>query len=104
MTKILLKKDDITSLKVEAIVNSANESLLSGSGLCGLIHEKAGFCYENGRFGGNFSYLGVHAYFWSSSEGGPVSSWNRGLSSSLAKVFRNNVSQSNAFSVRCLRN
>jgi len=42
MIKILLKKDDITNLKVEAIVNSANESLLSGSGLCGLIHKKAG--------------------------------------------------------------
>lgn len=42
MTKILLKKDDITNLKVEVIVNSANESLLSGSGLCGLIHKKAG--------------------------------------------------------------
>jgi len=42
VTKILLKKDDITSLKVDVIVNSANESLLSGSGLCGLIHKKAG--------------------------------------------------------------
>jgi len=42
MTKILLVKNDITNLKAEAIVNSANESLLSGSGLCGLIHKKAG--------------------------------------------------------------
>ena len=42
MTKILLVKNDITNLMTEAIVNSANESLLSGSGLCGLIHKKAG--------------------------------------------------------------
>jgi O-acetyl-ADP-ribose deacetylase (regulator of RNase III) len=42
MTKILLVKNDVTNLKVEVIVNSANESLLSGSGLCGLIHKKAG--------------------------------------------------------------
>jgi len=42
MIKILLVKNDITNLMTEAIVNSANESLLSGSGLCGLIHEKAG--------------------------------------------------------------
>jgi len=42
MAKIIIKKDDITSIDVEVIVNSANESLLSGSGLCGLIHKKAG--------------------------------------------------------------
>ena len=42
MTKILLVKNDITNLRTEAMVNSANESLLSGSGLCGLIHKKLG--------------------------------------------------------------
>lgn len=42
MTKLIITKDDITSIDAETIVNSANESLLSGSGLCGLIHKKAG--------------------------------------------------------------
>jgi len=46
MTKIYIVKDDITNLKVEAIVNPANESLLAGSGLCGLIHKKAGKALE----------------------------------------------------------
>lgn len=33
---------DITELKVEAIVNSANSMLIRGSGVCGAIYKKAG--------------------------------------------------------------
>jgi len=42
MTKITILKTDITTLNVDAIINSANPSLLAGSGLCGLIHKMAG--------------------------------------------------------------
>lgn len=47
-------KADITSLHVDAIVNSANPALIAGSGVCGAIHKIAGpalekFCREIGK-------------------------------------------------------
>lgn len=42
MNKIEVIYGDLTVFSCDVIVNSANPSLLAGSGLCGVIHKKAG--------------------------------------------------------------
>jgi uncharacterized protein (TIGR02145 family)/prepilin-type N-terminal cleavage/methylation domain-containing protein len=60
----------------------------------------AGHRYTNG----SFYYLGLNAYFWSSSVFDPGNSWYRYLVYDNTEVLRNINYQASGFSVRCLKN
>ncbi len=47
MAKLSLVRGDITKLKVEVIVNAANEELAPGEGVCGAIFKEAGLQLAN---------------------------------------------------------
>lgn len=55
-------------------------------------------------YNGGFNNLGISATFWSASENGASSAWNRNLLYDDGGVYRYNVNRSGGFSVRCLQN
>ena len=52
---------------------------------------------------GNFSAVGAHCYWWSSSEGNSNFAWYRDLDDKDGNLGRGSSDKRNGFSVRCLR-
>lgn len=76
--------------------SSPNTGATNESGFSGLPGG-----YRN--IGGTFYYFGNLGSWWSSTEGGTNSAWDRYLYFSNGNVYRNNASKGDGFSVRCLR-
>jgi uncharacterized protein (TIGR02145 family) len=72
--------------------NGTNESGFSGL--------PGGFRYG---YGGTFNSVGYYGNWWSSSEGGTSSAWDRYLDDGDGSAFRSNDLKRDGLSVRCLR-
>ena len=72
----------------------------NGSGLYGFAGLPGGYRYSNG----SFYYKGMHALWWSSTDGNASSAWNRYLSYNNPVVDRDYGNNKNfGFNVRCIR-
>jgi len=58
----------------------------------------------NVNLNGNFNYLTVIGYFWSSSQSGDTNAWNWALVYSNEYVYRSGSFKTYGFSARCLKN
>jgi uncharacterized protein (TIGR02145 family) len=52
---------------------------------------------------GAFYFIGYYGYFWSSTQDSATNAWYRNLDYNKTNVYRNNLTKSYGFSVRCLR-
>ena len=108
--KIEVKQGDITKLKVEAIVNAANKSLLGGGGVDGAIHRAAGpeLLAECKRIGGCptgearitdgynlFASYVIHTV-------GPVYSGKPRDSHLLEKCYQNSLKLANDYNIKSI--
>lgn len=52
---------------------------------------------------GIFTYLGISAFFWTSTESDEDEAWCRRVADKHSDVFRNDVKKANGFSIRCVK-
>ena len=85
-----------TSLKANSSLWSTN----TGTDVYGFSVLPAGYRINVG----SFNYLGIDAYFWSSSEYDASLAWNRDFYYAGADVHRYDGYKTDGFSLRCLQN
>ena len=89
--------EEIAGFKMKSTSGWSNDG--NGDNSCGFNGQPGGFC----NYDGDFYFITVLGYWWSSSENNSYDAWNRYLFAKNTTVYRYLNDKDNGYSVRCIK-